>query len=419
MFHELQSRPESMNPRPRLLFLAQTLPFPPDAGVHIRTYNIMKLLSREYDISALCFFRKTERPTSRHVRESVAGLEQFARVQAFPIPQEHSRARLIEDHLKSVMLGRAYTRFAYESKEFRNALETLLATESFELAHVDSLDLVAYLPMLKGIPVVCVHHNVESALLERRAATSGGVRGKYLTFQATLTEKEEIAWCPRVALNAAVSEADRAQLQALVPTAKFVVVPNGVDIDEYRPAVGLQQSGIVFVGGYSWEPNREAMEFFARDVLPRIRARHPSVTVTWAGRAPAAVMQKYRDQYGIELTGYLDDIRPIVQRSACYIAPLKSGGGTRLKILDAWAMGKAVVSTTVGCEGLEASDGRNILVRDTAEAFSDAVISLLGDPSLRDAIGHGARKTAEDFYDWEVIGKPMLRSYKALHQQSR
>lgn len=400
-------------PKPALLFLCQTLPYPPDTGVLIRTYNVLRLLSREFDVTALCFYRAAERASADDVRSSLKGLQHLAHVEAFPIPQEHSRVRLIFDHIRSLVSKRAYTVRAYESSDFRRRVKELTETGQFELAHMDSLDLAGYLPLLAGLSVVCVHHNVESALLRRRAATTRGLAGRYIALQARLTEIEERRWCPAVSLNIAVSDGDRHALQRIAPTARFVVIPNGVDTQtfQYTDASG---EGIVFVGGYSWQPNRDAMEHFCLEVLPRLRARGIRASVTWVGRAPDAVKREYADRYGLHLTGYVHDIRPVVQRAACYVAPLRAGGGTRLKILDAWAMGKAVVSTTVGCEGLDARDGENILIRDTPEAFGDAVAAVLTDEDLRRRLGSHARKTAELLYDWEVIGRPMLAHYRQL-----
>src|SRR5690606_7086949 len=133
---------------------------------------------------------------------------------------------------------------------------------------------------------------------------------------------------------------------------------------------------IVFVGGYSWYPNRDALYYFGEEILPRIR-RTTNVAVTWVGRAPTSVIDECSRKYGIRLTGYVEDIRPFVESAACYVVPLRIGGGTRLKILDAWAMGKAVVSTSVGCEGLQAVDRENILIRDDADAFASSVVELL------------------------------------------
>ncbi|MEW5929181.1 MAG: glycosyltransferase family 4 protein [Gemmatimonadota bacterium] len=410
-----------MRSRPRLLFLAQTLPFPPDTGVAVRTFNVMRLLARAFDVTALCFYRTDACPSPAAVRASVAGLEALpgvAAVEAFPIPQEHGRARLVWDHLRSVATGRPYTVFSYESAAFRGRLEQLLRAGGFDLAHVDSLDLSAYLPLLEGIPVACVHHNVESALLRRRAASerSAPLR-RYVAHQAGLLEAEERRWCPRVALNVAVSDEDRRRFEALVPGARFAVVPNGVDTHAFRPPPAPGRDGLVFVGGYGWYPNRDALEHFAEDVLPLLRGTGPEVPVRWVGRAPEPVRRDFRERHGIELTGYVDDTRPLVHAAACYVVPLRVGGGTRLKILDAWAMGKAVVSTPVGCEGLDARDGENILVRDDPAEFAAAVRRVLDDEALRARLGEGARRTAEEVYEWDVIGRSMTAAYLSLAER--
>ena len=402
----------SRTARPRLLFLCQTLPYPPNNGVQIRTYNVLRLLARAFDITALCFVRRADHRTPSAVAESVTALRRFGDIEAFPIPQEHRRARLLADHARSVATGAAYTLHAYESAAFRTALRHHLATTAFDLVHVDSMDLAGYLPSVAGLPVVCVHHNIESALLRRRGASRGGAIGAYIAHQGRLTERIERAWSPRVALNVLVSPADQLALERLAPGARSVVVPNGVDTSFFVPAeVPDAGDTIVFVGPATWAPNRDAMLHFCREILPRIHARGVTPTVTWIGRVSDADRAAFRDVPGLQLPGFVDDMRPLVQRSACYVAPLLAGGGTRLKILDAWGMGKAVVSTTVGCEGLDARDGENILVRDAPDEFADAVVSMMRDPAARARIGAAARRTAEQRYDWEAIGGPMLQAY--------
>ena len=407
--------PEPGPTKPSLLFLSQTLPYPPDGGVQIRTYNIFRLLAREYRVHALCFYRRASHPTGAHVERSLAALNELGQVEAFPIPQEHSRPRFVLDHLRSALFGRVYTVAAYRSTTFRRRLRELLVDEGIELVHVDSLDLSGYLADVDGIPTVCTHHNVESHLLERRAALEHTrLRRAYLRHQAGLMLREEARWAPRVALNVAVSPADAVALQEIAPGARVQVVPNGVDTQLFRPRAD-GEDGIVFVGGYTWFPNRDALHYFATEILPVIRSQKgPRVPVRWLGRAPEHVRERYRLQHGIELTGYVDSIQPHVGRAACYVVPLRVGGGTRLKVLDAWAMGKAVVSTSVGCEGLDARDGENILIRDDPAEFAAAVSSVLTDASLRTRLGHAARQTAEEQYDWEVIGRSMIPAYEKL-----
>jgi glycosyltransferase involved in cell wall biosynthesis len=176
---------------------------------------------------------------------------------------------------------------------------------------------------------------------------------------------------------------------------------------------------VVFVGGLEWFPNHDALRHFCEDILPRVRAAGHDVPVRWVGRAPEPTRRAYRTQHNVELTGYVEDIRPLVRNAACYVVPLRVGGGTRLKILDAWAMGKAVVSTSIGCEGLAAEDGRNILIRDDPDGFAQAVCAVLQDEALQRRLGAEGRRTVERLYEWERIGESLLTSYTSLLAPNR
>jgi glycosyltransferase involved in cell wall biosynthesis len=401
--------------RPRLLFLSQTLPFPPDGGVKIRTYNVVKQLATAFDIVALCFYRAKAAGFNQQVDAALVGLGEFARVEAFPIPQEHSRPRLLRDHVQSLLGARVYTAFAYRSPRFRARLVQLLHEERFDLAHADSLDLSDYFPLIEGVPVVCVHHDAQSVLLRRRADRYRTPWNRwYLSHQAELMRREESWWCPRVALNVAVSETDQDALKTVAPAGRFTVVPNGVDLEYFRPGDDGGAAKLVFVGGSTWFPNLDAMRYLGDAILPLIREAGGSPHVLWVGRATASERQEFRRAYGIETTGYVDDVRPQVQQASCYVVPIRVGGGTRIKILDAWAMGKAVVSTSIGCEGLAAVDGDNILIRDDPRGFADAVARVLEDAPLRQALGRAGRSTVERLYSWERIGRRMVSDYMAL-----
>jgi glycosyltransferase involved in cell wall biosynthesis len=408
--------------KPRLLFLCQTLPYPPDGGVWIRSYHVLRLLSRTFDVTALCFERSQSSGTGtvHDVRESVDALGRFAAVETFAIPQKGDRVRFAWDHLRSATLGRVYTEYLYDSRDFRDRLQELLDSHSFDIVHMDSLvDFAAYLPLCDGMNVVCVHHAVESALLRSRAAVEAKPwRRGYLRYQARLMEACEREWCGRVSLNVAVSSADGADLQRLAPTSRVAVVPNGVDVDEFRP-VADEGIGVAFIGGLNWFPNRDALDFYCESILPHLEAAGLTVSAKWIGQASAEERARYRARYGVELTGYVDDVRPHMWQARCHVVPLRAGGGTRLKILNSWAMGKPVVSTSLGCEGLEAVDGDNILIRDDPKAFADAVGDVLTNDALRGHLGDRGRKTAETRYSWDGIGEQMISTYLALINDSR
>jgi glycosyltransferase involved in cell wall biosynthesis len=399
--------------RPRLLFLCQTLPYPPDGGVWIRTYHVLRLLARAFDITALCFERAGSAGSTSDRTAAQEALRQFADVEVFSIPQKHSRSRFIWDHLRSVGCSRVYTAYLYESRAFRKRVRELLQSTKFDLVHVDSLDLASYLRLAGDVPTVCVHHDVESSLLRRRADLERSWRSHYLRIQANFMEETERHWCGRLALNVMVSPHDATLLENLVPAARTTIVPNGVDIDEFRPT-SAGGDGVAYVGGTNPFPNLDALDFFCDEVLPHLRAAVPQLRVRWIGRASTAERYRYQQQSAVELTGYVDDVRPLMAEAACHIVPLRLGGGTRLKILNSWAMGKPVVATSIGCEGLDAKDEKNILIRDDPQSFAEAIVRLLADGELRDAIGKAGRATVERLYSWDAIGDALIERYLAV-----
>ena len=400
--------------RPRLLFLAHCLPSPQDEGVKIRTYNLMRQLSLDFDVRALCFYRKSGHSTPESIDRAVAELSAIASTEAFPIPQEHSTVRTLWDHARSVARGVPYTHYAYESIDYSTALEHALRTFKPDVVHLDSLDLSFYLNALPAlVPVVCGHHNVESELLKRRSLSSRGLVRFYLGLQARLLSRAEHLWMKTFSLNVVVSDSDLQTCSTFCPPERLLVVPNGVDT-KLIEALPDAQDGIVFVGGSSWFPNKDALDFYCSDILPHIRAEIPDVSTTWVGNASASEIARIKATYGVQLTGYVDSIEPYVTRAGCYVVPLRVGGGTRLKILYAWAMRRAVVSTSIGCEGLESRDSENILIRDHPESFAKAVVGVLRDAAQRNSIAEAGRETACTVYDWDVVGGTLRAAYRTL-----
>lgn len=401
--------------KPRLLFLAQTLPYPPTGGVKIRTYHTLRLLSSAFDVTALCFYRWKKGRLEPDVADAVEQLSRLARVEAFPIPSDHSRLRLIWDHVRSLAARSVYTNFTYQSREFRAAIERELQSDHYDLVHADSLDLSRYFDLIpNGELLVCVHHDAQSLLLQRRAEREQSrLLASYLRIQSRFMRGEEARTCSSVSLNVAVSEADAEVLRSRTPEGSFAVLPNGVDTDFFAPEFG-EENGVCFVGGTTWFPNRDALEHYTVDILPEIRRRLPDLETTWIGRASEEEKARYADTAGISLTGFVPDIRPYLARSAGVVVPLRVGGGTRIKILDAWAMGKAVVSTSLGCEGLKAIDGQNIMIADGPIGFARAVEAIATDEGLRRRLGANARRTAVEDYSWDVIGAEMIQLYRAL-----
>ena len=405
-----------MAARPRLLFLAQCLPYPPHSGVASRTFNILKQLQVEYDIDLVAFSRVCHQPDRVAREEAWDALRSTVTFVAEPTPIPDTAPRKIWDHLRSVLSGRAYTYFEYESGAFADRLHAALRRRTPDLVHVDSLDLHRWLPELGPVPITCTHHNIESELLRRRAQHPSQVLLRhYLLLQAARLERLERAVCSRLALNVMVSEDDAEKLRALAPGATTMVVPNGTDTAYFAPNGTAPVAGrVAFVGGTYSYPNRDAVEFLLRDIWPTVRAGDPSASLRLIGRGAPADRVRYDAEPGVTTLDYVPDIRPPLAEARCCIVPIRIGGGTRLKILDAWAMGRAVVSTSIGCEGLAATDGENILIRDTPDALAGAVLQVLRDPQLRARFERNGRRIATEMYNWDVVGRRIRSAYGAL-----
>jgi polysaccharide biosynthesis protein PslH len=402
--------------KPRLLVLSQTLPFPPDEGVKIRTYHTFRILSSLFELDALCFYRASTTPNPHGVSRAIKELTRFGKFEAFPIPQESSRLRWTWDHARSALSRRSYVLTSYESRAFRSALRDRLRGSRYDLVHMESLDLAGYAPELNDLPVVCTHHNVESSLLATRADREPSRVGRtYLRQQARWTEALERAWTPHFRLNILVSNQDESRLAEIAPTARTAVIPNGVDTDYFQPASGISRAGAVFVGGTTWYPNRDALDYYVHDIAPRVESLlGHAPTVRWVGNASEEDIHAFSNRAGIEMTGYVDDIRPHVHSAMCYVVPLRTGGGTRLKVLDAWAMGMPVVSTPIGAEGLEARHGENILLAEGPDEFASCMVQLLTNPQLRSELGASARQTVMERYSWDQLRPRFLESYEEV-----
>jgi glycosyltransferase involved in cell wall biosynthesis len=400
--------------KPRLLFLSHRVPFPPHNGAAIRTWNILRLLATEFEIAGICYDRPDQHLHHMAMADRMAALEEYGRFSVVPIPQVESRVRLGWDHARSLASGRPYTWYVHDVRAARDELRRLQGWFLPDVVHVDSLDMVRLLPLLDCRRTVVTHHNVESQLLERRAAgEASAFRRWYLQLQAERLRAAEARWMPEVAANVVVSPEDAETFRAIAPEARYTVVPNGVDVDYFRP-VPAAEEGCVFVGGTTWHPNRDALGWFAEEVLPALRARGETAPVTWVGRVTEEERRRWDGVLGLRLTGYVEDIRPYVAGAACFIAPLRFGGGTRLKLLDAWAMGKAIVTTSAGAEGLGAVPERDLLIGDDVDAFVTQVQRVLRDRALRRALGTRGREEVESRFSWEVIGKRMCALYLTL-----
>jgi sugar transferase (PEP-CTERM/EpsH1 system associated) len=407
----------------RILWLKSDLLLPLDKGGKLRTWHLMRHLARRHAITYLAFAEPAT-PAS-----DIAGMSEVAaRVETVPrIEPAKGTPRFYADAALHLLDPLPYAVGKYRSRAFRARLRQLLASEAFDLIVCDFLFPAVNLPERLPCPAVIFTHNVESEIWRRHADTKRGVPGRLLYgAQYRRMVRYEGRALARFDGVLAVSDVDRDTFTRLYPgaiNAPIHVVQTGVDTDYFRPidkSPPLRPPDsalrhLVFTGSMDWLPNEDAMLHFCRDVLPVIRADEPETTLTIVGRAPTPAVRKLADDCrGVQVTGRVDDVRPYVEQAAAYIVPLRIGGGTRLKIFEAMAMGKAVVSTTVGAEGLPVDDGLHLVLADEPDAFARAVVSLLREPARRAALGSAARALVVERYDWSAVAGALDRALQDI-----
>jgi glycosyltransferase involved in cell wall biosynthesis len=258
-------------------------------------------------------------------------------------------------------------------------------------------------------------HNVEYQIWQRLATLERRVaRRTLLEVEWRKLRRCEAAVCAAADLTITVSEEDRRTLTDVAPDARIASVPTGVDATYFAPG-GRREVPyrLVFTGSMDWYPNRDAVLYFSNTILPRIRARIPEVSFTVVGRNPGSHLASLA-RLGVTVTGTVPDVRPHIDEAALYVVPLRAGGGTRLKIFEALAMGKAVVSTTIGAEGLGVTSNRDIVLADDPDTFAHAVVSLLQDAPARRRLGRAGRALVESAYTWRHTARTFAAHCEAI-----
>ncbi|MGB2716068.1 MAG: glycosyltransferase [Vicinamibacterales bacterium] len=398
----------------KILWLNANLLLPLDKGGKLRTWHIMRGLAKQHDITYLSFADPSQ-TTADHdgMRKVSRRLETVPRTDA-----AKGTARFYVDAARHLTEPAPYAVAKYRSDAFRQRLAALLGSESFDLVVCDFLVPSINMPERLPCPAILFTHNVEAEIWRRHTENARNVLSRWLLKQQWHRMRRfERNALHRFDLVLAVSDADRETFNRLYPTAvrrPIHVVQTGVDTGYFSPAPSPSAGQhLVFTGSMDWLPNEDGMLFFVNDILPHIRTAVPDVTLSIIGRAPTPAVQRLADRNGITVTGRVDDVRPHVAAGTVYVVPLRIGGGTRLKIFEAMAMGKAVVSTTIGAEGLPVTPGRNIVIADDPQAFAGTVVRLLRDSGMRRQIESEARRLVVERYDWSAVAADFER---ALHR---
>jgi len=407
-----------MNGEPlRILVVAMFLPTPATRGIQRRVEGLMKALSRRHEVSVICYAD----PLS-DAPEGEAAMREYCK--AVTLVQPSFPNGLLSKRLQqsmSLFSRRSFVHRQVGTRAFQRALDDLLARETFDVVNVE-LPFMAHFRFEPGPGrprplLVLDEHNIEFDLARQSAAEGLGLaRRAYNTIDYLKIRREEVAVWRRFDGTLFASELDQARACKLLPGIRSAVVPNAVDVDYFRPRPTAPPSDgktLLFFGTQRYFPNLDGLLYFLREVWPVLSRRLPHSRVKIVGDGPAPEVLACRGPR-VEVTGLVDDVRPHLASAAVIIVPLRLGGGTRFKIVEAMAMEKAIVSTTTGAEGLEVAPGRHLLLGDDPRTFTEGVARALEEPGLATAMGKAARALVESRYSWEASVSRQVEFFRTL-----
>jgi polysaccharide biosynthesis protein PslH len=384
---------------------------PLDTGGKLRTYNILRHLSAAHSVTYLSYYGGLRDPNyEREVSELFPGaLPTFT-----GIPERAGLRRML-DYLRRLPRRAPDAVGRFESAEVKRIVAAAIAHREFDVAISDFLASTPNFPQDLAIPAILFQHNVESVLWQRRAQFEtkfvDRVIAKIETAKMSRYEAEQVRRFRHVF---AVSEADRNTMAAVVDRSRISVIPTGVDLETFRYDPRLKPAGpfVVFVGSMDWHPNINGVEYFCNEIWPQVLSAVPAARFQVVGRNPHPRVRKLASA-SVEITGTVPSVTKYIRDAAVLVVPLRIGGGTRIKIYEGMAMGKATVSTSLGVEGLDVHQSQDILLADQPQQFAQWIVALLQNETLRQKIEVAAARTASQ-YDWSIFAERFVREIQRV-----
>ena len=389
----------------KILMLSPWLPFPTNWGFAKRVFHLLEALARRHDVTLLSYSDGDD-------AESVRVLEQLCTVRTVPAPAFPLGKRLAQ--LRSLASPTSFQRLTVGTPQMQQALDDLASGPPFDIIHVATSQLAGFRFDPRSV-LVLDEHNIEYELYYRTYQLERSPLRRFFSWlEYAKFKREEIAtW--RAASGCAMTSRREAELvQRAVPGAPVAVVPNAVDTDFFAPGSGpVDPEAIVLTGLMKYRPNVDGAMFFVREILPRILRVRPTATFYVVGGEPAPEVLRLAGP-NVVVTGGVDDVRPYVHKAAVFVVPLRVGSGTRLKVLEGLSMGKAMVSTALGCEGIDVTDGEHLLVADQAAPFAEAVLAVMHDPAMAQGLAERGRALMLERYRWVAAGEALEAFYARL-----
>jgi len=401
-----------------ILVLSPEIPYPPIGGHYLRTYNILKLLSEKHKIFFLGFAKD---------KDELEFKKEFQRIcesfDVYFIQENDFSLRFWLKIFRNLFSPYPYVNYKYYNKTASKRIKEIFSEVEIDLVHLDMLPMATYYSNLNSVPRILTNHNVESLRLYRWMKIEKKTIIKiFLAYQYLKLRNYEKKMCSRCDKCITVSPNDEKVLRELCKTDNFAVIPNGVDIEYFKPNedVPVAQNRLVWVGGMGGPYNSDAVDYFLDEILPLVMIKIPEVEVDFVGwGATKKLKQRVLENSRIKAYGFVDDIRPYVHQASVFIAPLRIGSGTKIKVLNAMALGKAVVTTSIGAEGINAKPDKDIMIADTSQEFAQKTVYLLRHPEEAKIMGKNGSEVIEKHYSWESIGEKMHQLYEEEYKKSK
>lgn len=402
----------------RIAFVTVRIPYPLNSGGRIRSFHLLKQLSESQRVTLITGIENDEEARAAEaLREQLPAME----LRAVRVPPRNTPLRTAARALRNPFDSLPYTWAAYRDRRFVDNVARSLLEGAYDIVHCDHVQIAHAVLSVSGPPRVLNAHNVDSLLIQRLAAVQPSrFRRGLVAWQARKVARAERWTYRRFDGALAMSEVDRQHLLRIAPGVPVWTVPNGVDVEWFKPrSVPIDPDLVVFSGAMDWQPNADAVVWFTRRVLPLIRRERPGTRFVVVGRNPTpALLAELAAEPGVSFTGTVDDVRPHLAQAALVVVPLRVGSGTRLKILEAWAMAKPVLSTKLGAEGLPGRDGEHLVVADHPDQMAARGLELLADPGRAARIGVAGQQVAEAQFSWKHIAERLVAAYEAVLARS-